>query len=484
MVTPNGYAKVTAPIAALCLTLTACGADKHAPDWDDSLPVFTTGQTSGYVYFADDIFEKLPIVFPPIETAVITYTPEEPPIATTTGTYGDPVTVFSTAPDPDAYYTETSPFYAATEQTDISTETTAAEIIIAPDTPAAETAAEKAPLSERPYSYRFLSPQLRRIYDAIADAAANHESEIILSGVDDADYKSVYELICTEDDGIFFLGRKISYSFNENGDKVFQLQYVYPKEEINAMKRATEAAADRILLKVNGDMSDYDKVKLFFDELALNCEYDASEENINKSDVYGALVNKRAACGGISKAFSYLCRKAGIETLLVTGEYREPHMWNMVKIGSEWYHIDVTAGIPNNSSVRYVRYGFFCVTEEFVRRSRTIDPKDYGYPPAVYDTYNYYKLNDLLAYRYEDVERILAGSVVEAAKNREPVVQFAFAARELFNEASRKLVDEKEALNILDAAYPSAEHKFNRSSVIYSQDSQALIMIIFLTYTD
>lgn len=60
--------------------------------------------------------------------------------------------------------------------------------------------------------------------------------------------------------------------------------------------------------------------------------------------VYGALVDRVSDSFGIALAYSAICREAGIECLVVTGTYDKlDHSWNMIKLGDNYYHVDVSA---------------------------------------------------------------------------------------------------------------------------------------------
>ena len=53
----------------------------------------------------------------------------------------------------------------------------------------------------------------------------------------------------------------------------------------------------------------------------------------------GPILKKEAVCDGYSKAYDFLCKKAGLETIYVTS-FEQMHAWNMICIDNAWYHID------------------------------------------------------------------------------------------------------------------------------------------------
>lgn len=89
---------------------------------------------------------------------------------------------------------------------------------------------------------------------------------------------------------------------------------------------------------------------------------------------YGALVNGKAVCEGYAKAFQLLMNAAGVECICVSGELlTEPHMWNEVKLGGEWYHIDCTADAAADRCHLY-----FGCTDKFILDSGRFPDGDFS----------------------------------------------------------------------------------------------------------
>ncbi|WP_051049744.1 transglutaminase domain-containing protein [Metamycoplasma alkalescens] len=90
---------------------------------------------------------------------------------------------------------------------------------------------------------------------------------------------------------------------------------------------------------------------------------------------YAALVNKEAICNGYAKAFKILMEKMGIPVSIVTGKIDENiypgyylrHVWNLVEIDGEWYHIDTTsdrARVRNGKTSDEANYDFFLIHDD------------------------------------------------------------------------------------------------------------------------
>lgn len=67
---------------------------------------------------------------------------------------------------------------------------------------------------------------------------------------------------------------------------------------------------------------------------------------------YGPLVEKRGICSGMAWAFKTLMDEANVECICIHGHLKENmnvgHMWNLVKVEGQYYHVDPTWGIKNN----------------------------------------------------------------------------------------------------------------------------------------
>lgn len=110
-----------------------------------------------------------------------------------------------------------------------------------------------------------------------------------------------------------------------------------------------------------------------------NCDYDeeaAESEEVqgNENDAYGVFVDGKAVCEGYSKAFQILCNKADIDCIQLMGIVdSDNHVWNCVKIGGDWYQIDVTW--DDVDDFIYDSHEYFNLTDSLMYEERTLSPK-------------------------------------------------------------------------------------------------------------
>lgn len=74
-------------------------------------------------------------------------------------------------------------------------------------------------------------------------------------------------------------------------------------------------------------------------------------------NAYGILVNKKGVCQGLSYAYPCVLKALGypIENIRQIRSTEMMHMWNFVKLGNKWYHVDLTWDDPlyQSSSGKY-----------------------------------------------------------------------------------------------------------------------------------
>lgn len=343
---------------------------------------------------------------------------------------------------------------------------------------------------QRPYSYNQLNEKQQYIYDAVITAVERLKTDVPLSTIMEIsadDYCEVYQQIYNDEHALFYIDTKMQYAMNTATKKIASavIFYKYSDEKILEMQKAIETEAKRVLDGITPQMTEYDIVKYFHDYLASNVVYDETAANCR--DIYGVFVDKKAICGGYSKAFSYLCDKVGIETITVTGDADgEAHMWNMVKIGGQWYNIDITYAVTNSELGKYVRYDYFCVNDAMLADSRTIYEQIYSYPKATAEDCNYFVKNGLIADSWDDVRAMLINQIAEVSKTDNFVIQVKCSSKELYEEAVNKLFSatEKQAIKIFEEALPSAAKKYDCTAVSYSQDKTSMVIKLFLDYIE
>lgn len=148
--------------------------------------------------------------------------------------------------------------------------------------------------------------------------------------------------------------------------RFFNVNTAYTIQNLNSAK--IEVAASKILDKIMPDMNDAQKFRLLHDEFVKLVSYGGMATG-NSGTIEGAFIPNSTGsyaivCQGYAKGLQYLCLRAGIPAIYVTGtaNYNPPpvdHAWNMVMIDGEWYNVDATNDDPPTGATVSVRYEDF-----------------------------------------------------------------------------------------------------------------------------
>ncbi len=104
------------------------------------------------------------------------------------------------------------------------------------------------------------------------------------------------------------------------------------------------AAAKFVNTRIKANMDDQEKVRIAHDYLVQHCRYADSSRKNGANNAWGALIYKEAQCSGYSRAFKALCDEMDVKCYYVhaTENAINPfHQWNIVQVGSRYYHMDV-----------------------------------------------------------------------------------------------------------------------------------------------
>lgn len=121
-------------------------------------------------------------------------------------------------------------------------------------------------------------------------------------------------------------------------------------DELSEKDREILERAEKIVEEViTPEMSEVEKIIALHDYITTHATYDSGmllpipKKSPDSDNPYGILVNGQGVCMGYTTTFKLLMDMIGVESIIVRGRSSdEEHAWNMVKIGENWYHIDVT----------------------------------------------------------------------------------------------------------------------------------------------
>lgn len=242
---------------------------------------------------------------------------------------------------------------------------------------AAQTADELSILDDYTgkWGYSTLNAAQKKAYAKLFEAVASYSqtADVSNTGLTKNDVNELYWAFDYDNPQFFWLGNQYKYSYYSTG-KVISLTMTYGRtaSQKAAIQPKFEAAAQEIIDKALEYSDPYDRLMVLHDELALRTEY-LTSGGAHISEADGPLVYGEALCEGYSKAFMYLCQSIGIECVCIIGG---EHMWNIVKVDGEWYHIDVTWDDPivtGSSGGSNITHKYFLVSDKTVLLDHEIE---------------------------------------------------------------------------------------------------------------
>lgn len=201
------------------------------------------------------------------------------------------------------------------------------------------------------------------------------------------------------------------------------ISYSKSKEDIKNHQDEIEKVREEFIREnISESMSDYEKILKIHDYIVINSRYDERLEQNGSvppesNSSYGILVLGVGVCEGYAKSMKYLLDASDIESRIVVGVSRgENHVWNLVNIGGEYYHIDPTWDDPiTNDGSDILRYNYFNLSDDEISRSHSWDRDKY--PVADNNKYNYFSYNDLVVSGIDGLEDKLKRSLLLGEDN-------------------------------------------------------------------
>lgn len=180
----------------------------------------------------------------------------------------------------------------------------------------------------------------------------------------------------TSSDFDYLYGCIDTYGFNipvySKNKSVFKFKVTYREGAAKLAKVNKKVKTVLKSLNLTG-MSRVGKVKKIHDYIAKKISYDYS---LSRFTAYDGLVSSKhsTVCQGYANLFYKMCTDAGIPCRIILGNANGPHAWNLVKIGTKWYFVDVTWDDPDKTSSPVI-YDYFLVGTNKLYKDHQLDPE-------------------------------------------------------------------------------------------------------------
>lgn len=290
--------------------------------------------------------------------------------------------------------------------------------------------------------YNNLTDELKADYTALYRGICSFQKEIGLPHrLNGTEYSTLYKLIEKQESALFYLDS--TYYF---ADKMEEAKIAYREDSPEVCDKMIDELDEKVreITAAAPAGDDFAKALYIHDYIVKNCNYNLQDRPYDTTS-YGCLVEGEALCEGYAKAFDLLAKELDLPCVLVTGmdKNRENHAWNQVKIGGDWYNVDVTWDDMDSEQVMRHTY-FLCSDSDFLL-THTAETDDFLPFECSATKNNYYVKKDLFVRDSAESERIVRR---ELAANSNPI-ELKFADNDLYQEFKNTYIDGEKIFGIM-----------------------------------
>ena len=298
------------------------------------------------------------------------------------------------------------------------------------------------------YGYSTLDEESQKVYRQLAAGIESFQEKIPVDPISQEQLEKVMRILMADHPEYFWTDGTSSYTYQELPGGGIQNMEVQPAYQVTGqealdLKSQIEAKADQWIQGApQGDT--YEQIKYVYETLIDQAEY--QEDSPQNQNIRSVFLEGKTVCMGYSKAAQYLLNRMGIFCTLVTGtvtgEKPSSHAWNLVKIGEQYYYMDVTWGNPGYlnpvENDAYISYSYLCCNWDTLAPTHVPDDT-IPLPECEDDSYNYYKNKGRWydTFDWDQIYQVIQSDLVQGAE----MTELRFDGEESYATATEALVD-------------------------------------------
>lgn len=171
------------------------------------------------------------------------------------------------------------------------------------------------------------------------------------------------------------------------------------KEVFDILFESTKKLTDNL-------QTDYEKEVAIHNFITDNFQYgplDTSNVPQRAHSVTGFVFDGQGICEAYANTFYIMGKMAGLDVSIITGTTNNvSHMWNLIKLDDEYYHVDVTSDDPAPDLPNRERYNFFNVSDDIISKTHSWERSEF--PSCTSDKYNYYTMNNYIIHSEQELK--------------------------------------------------------------------------------
>lgn len=193
-----------------------------------------------------------------------------------------------------------------------------------------------------------------------------------------AEFEEIYVTMIFNEPSLYYVSPISAYVNCDKNDKVLNFAPVYnfTKSRKAAADEKLKEYTDQLLSGIHEEWSDAEKVLYVHDYIAAHARYYEGSNISTGRNIYDLFMNESSVCVGYAMGFQYIMDILGIPCISITND---DHIWNMVEINSNWYHVDITWDDSMDASPNFVFHRMLLLSEYGIDNTDPPhDPWDYG----------------------------------------------------------------------------------------------------------
>jgi hypothetical protein len=267
-----------------------------------------------------------------------------------------------------------------------------------------------------PYYYHQLETEEQRVaYITARKAIIENKPTVSITYDDDGrDFiDALFEVYFYNDDYTFSLSQvewESSGRADSNGNRVYKLKfkYKYGQTAYRQMVERVDKVVDKFVASIKPETGTFTKVLKVRDFIAGSCVYDLNYKY--NATPYGALIGGKALCEGYARSFNYICNELGLSSVMNYSEQigsKYGHAWNKVKIGKDWYIVDITNDDTDDQMYGYHGRDYMFLGDDDYTDEIEIDEPFIVEPKATNYDNSYYEMTDREFSTYADAMKYM-----------------------------------------------------------------------------
>ena len=247
-------------------------------------------------------------------------------------------------------------------------------------------------VSPRGESVAYMSTDIEPLDQYIEQALDEMKTTINISAYDiytdtvEAELlQELYAQVCYSRPDFFFVDPSM-YSMTVTGTTKKKIRaikpfYTYSQEDREKYQTLIDEEVEHMTMHIDDHMTPFQKIMQIHDNMVFDFSYDYDFSD--DSATLLSILSGKATCMGYTYVFNYIMDYLGIETRFLPS-YPMEHAWSLVKIGSKWYHMDVTW---DDQDIPYLVYHTYALSSDdmFLNYHDTTYDNHYGYDLGDYE---------------------------------------------------------------------------------------------------